>query len=47
MDNYKLMYEKIAEKINRNEKGDTMESIKISAEIILFLEDLLTTNLKI
>lgn len=47
MDNYKLMYQKIAEKINNNEKGDSMESIKISAETILILEDLLMVNLKI
>ena len=47
MYNYKLMYKKINKKINNNEKGDSMESIKVSAETILILEDLLAANLKI
>jgi predicted dehydrogenase len=39
MATYKLMYKKIAERIARGEEGDTAQSVRVSTQLILDLED--------
>jgi hypothetical protein len=36
---YKLMYKVIAERISRGEEGDTAQSVRVSTQLILDLED--------
>jgi hypothetical protein len=36
---YKLMYKIIAERISRGEEGDTAQSVRVSTQLILDLED--------
>jgi hypothetical protein len=39
MATYKLMYKTIAERIARGEEGDTAQSVRVSTQLILDLED--------
>jgi hypothetical protein len=39
MATYKLMYKTIAERIARGEEGDTIQSVRVSTQLILDLED--------